>query len=64
MKWFIEERPFSVEFNRLDDERGAVAYTLILGLSWVGDESGDMLNLLNPRTVVLGGGIDRGLAVH
>lgn len=41
------ELPANASQPELDDERGAVAYTLILGLTWEGAGQGDMLNLIN-----------------
>ena len=41
------ELPAEASRPEFDEERGAVAYTLILGLTWNGEGQGEMLNLLN-----------------
>ena len=43
----VDQLPPNCSIPDLDDQRGAVAYTLILGVSWREQQTGEQLNLLN-----------------
>ena len=42
-----DQLPPEASFPEVDDKRGAAAFTLILGVSWAGDETQSNLNLVN-----------------